>query len=404
MLDFMQPIANVTSRGKRLSLFETNGMQRILLLFLFLVVISLQAQSSKEIVYAGTFSARGSEGIYVYDFERSGSTLQLIQTVNTPESPTFLALHPSGKFLYSVNRGAVAGEKNSGSVSAYSIDQGTGKLTLLNHKSSYGNGPCHISTDQTGKLVFISNYVEGNLVVFPLSPDGSLGECTDSIRFTGKGIHKERQDKPHIHSATPSPDNRFLFVADLGTDRIYSFEINLNAGRLTPAQTPYTEVKPGSGPRHFTFHPDGQHAYLAEELTSSVASFSYQKKTGKLELMEDQVMGLPAGFNGTNTSADIHTDASGKFLMMSNRGHESISLYSIAKNGKIKLLKTVNTEGQKPRNFLVDKKNEFVLVAHQDTDNITLFKWQAKERELTAAGVPVKIPSPVCLKMITIDK
>lgn len=376
-----------------------------LILCLGLVMISLKAQPSKEIVYVGTFSVRGSEGIYVYAFERSSGTLQLIQTVNTLESPTFLTVHPSGKFLYSVNRGAVPGHnKNSGSVSAWSIDQGSGKLTLLNHKPSYGNGPCHISTDQTGKLVFISNYVEGNLVVFPLSADGSLGECADSIRFTGKSIHKERQEKPHIHSATPSPDNRFLFVADLGTDRIYSFEINLNSGHLTPAQKPYTEVKPGSGPRHFTFHPDGKHAYLAEELTSSVASFSWQKKTGNLELTEDQVLALPSGFNGVNSSADIHTDASGKFLMMSNRGHESISLYAIEKNGKIKLLKTVNTEGQKPRNFLVDEKNEFVLVANQDTDNMVLFKWRVKEGELTSTGLQVKVPSPVCLKMLTIGK
>jgi 6-phosphogluconolactonase len=379
-------------------------MQKTLLfLFFFLVVLSVQAQP-KEIVYVGTFSVRGSEGIYVYAFERSTGTLQLIQTMNTLESPTFLALHPSGKFLYSVNRGAVPGQKNSGSVSAWSIDQGSGKLTLLNHKPSYGNGPCHVSTDHTGKLVFISNYVEGNLVVFPLAADGSLGECVDSIRFTGKGIHKERQDKPHIHSATPSPDNRFLFVADLGTDRIYSFEVNLPSGHLTPAQRPYTEVKPGSGPRHFTFHPDGKHAYLAEELTSSVASFAYQKKTGTLELTEDQVMALPSGFNGTNSSADIHTDVSGKFLMMSNRGHESISVYTIEKNGKIKLIKAVNTEGQKPRNFLVDEKNEFVFVAHQDTDNIMLFKWNPKEGELTSTGFQVKVPSPVCLKMLTIGK
>jgi 6-phosphogluconolactonase len=381
-------------------------MQKTLLFLSFIFfhgIISLQAQTSKEIVYVGTFSVRGSEGIYVYAFERSKSTFELIQAVNTLESPTFLTVHPSGKFLYSVNRGPAPGHKNSGSVSAYSIDQQSGKLSLLNHKPSYGNGPCHISTDQTGKLVFISNYAEGNLVVFPLSADGLLGECADSIRFTGKGINQERQDRPHIHSATPSADNRFLFVTDLGTDRIYSFEINAS-GRLTPAPKPYTEVKPGSGPRHFTFHPDGKHAYLAEELTSSVASFSYQKKTGRLELVEDQVMALPPDFKGTNTSADIHTDASGKFLMMSNRGHESISLYTIEKNGRIKLRKTVNTEGAKPRNFLIDEKNEFVFVAHQDTDNIAIFKWQAKEGELIAAGLQVKVPSPVCLKMITINK
>ena len=376
----------------------------LLFLFLIFVIISVQAQAPKEILYVGTFSVRGSEGIYVYAFDRSESAFRLVQAVSTLESPSFLTLHPSGKFLYSVNRGPVPGHKNSGSVSAWSIDQTSGELTLINHKPSYGNGPCHISTDHTGKVVFVSNYTEGNLIVFPLSSDGSLGACTDSVRFTGKGIHKERQDQAHIHSATPSPDNRFLFVADLGTDRIYAFENNVHTSRLTRAQIPYTEVRPGSGPRHFTFHPDGAYAYLAEELTSSVASFLYQKETGRLELIEDQVVALPSDFTGVNASADIHTDRYGKYLMMSNRGHESISLYAIEKDGKLKFQKNVSTEGEKPRNFLVDKKNEFVFVANQDTDNIAIFKWEPENGQLTSTGRHLNVPSPVCLKMLVIDK
>lgn len=376
----------------------------LFLLFFIVVFFRLQAQGSKEFLYVGTFSVRGSEGIYVYAFDRSKNTFEPIQTVTTQESPTFLAVHPSGKFLYSANRGPLPGNKNGGSISAYSIDQESGKLALLNQKPSYGNGPCNIATDKTGKLLFISNYAEGNLIVFQLSADGSLGGCTDSIRFTGKGFHPERQEKPHIHCATPSPDNRFLFVTDLGTDRIYSFKINLDSGKLTPSQKPYTEVKPGSGPRHFTFHPDGNYAYLAEELTSSVAAFSYHKKSGKLELIQDQVAGLPSDFKGTNTSADIHTDLSGKFLMMSNRGHESVSLYRIEKNGTLELLETANSEGVKPRNFVVDARNEFVLIANQDTDNIAIFKWQSEKGKLMFTGQHIKVPSPVCLKMIAIPK
>jgi 6-phosphogluconolactonase len=371
--------------------------------FLFIIAFSVRAQTEKEILYVGTFSVRGSEGIYVYTFERKQRSFQLTQAMNTLESPTFITVHPSGKFLYSVNRGAVPGHKDSGSVSAYSINQENGKLTLLNHKPSYGNGPCHISTDQSGQLVFVSNYASGNLVVFRVSPEGSLEKCTDSIRFSGKGVHKERQEKPHIHSAIPSPDNRFLFVTDLGTDKIYAFEIDIKSGRLTAAQKPYIQVGPGSGPRHFTFHPSGKNAYLAQELTSSVASFSYQKKTGELTLIEDGVSALPADWEGTNTGADIHTDGSGNFLMMSNRGHESISLYSIGRKGRLKLQQVIKTGGAKPRNFLVDEKNEFVFVAHQDSDSISMFEWQANEGKLIPTSFEIKVPSPVCLKMVTIE-
>jgi 6-phosphogluconolactonase len=367
------------------------------------LLITAFAQRGKEIVYAGTFSVRGSEGIYVYELKRKKGTLELLQALKTLESPSFIAIHPSGRFLYSVNRGVVQERKNSGSVSAYAIDPVTGMLTLVNHQSSYGNGPCHISIDRTGKLAFVSNYNEGNLVVFPLGDDGAVGTPSDSIRYSGRGPHEARQEKPHIHSATVSSDNRFLIVADLGTDRVYSYAIDLAAKRLTPAQKPYAEVKPGSGPRHFTFHPNGLHAYLAEELTSTVCAFSYNRATGALEIIQDEVISLPVDFSGDNTSADIHTDPSGKYLFMSNRGHESLALYAIAPDGTIRLKETENTRGKKPRNFLVDHKNQFVFVAHQDTDNIVVFKWDAKKGKITYSGNEVKVPSPVCLQMLRLE-
>ncbi|MBT1696435.1 beta-propeller fold lactonase family protein [Fulvivirgaceae bacterium PWU4] len=372
-------------------------------LLLFCLMFSAFAQRGREIVYAGTFSVRGSEGIYVYELKRKKGTLEHLQTVKTLESPSFIAIHPSGKFLYSVNRGIVQDKKNSGSVSAYAIDAVTGLLTLVNHQPSYGNGPCHISVDQTGKLAFVSNYNEGNLVVFPLGDDGSLGAPSDSIRYSGRGPHETRQEKPHVHSATVSSDNRFLIVCDLGTDRVYSYAIDLAAKRLKPAEKPYVEVKSGSGPRHFAFHPNGLHAYLAEELTSTVCAFSYNRATGALDIIQDEVISLPVDFSGTNTSADIHTDPSGKFLMMSNRGHESLALFSINIDGTIRLKEAVETHGKKPRNFLIDPKNQFVFVAHQDTDNIVIFKWDAKKGKLTYSGNEVKVPSPVCLQALKLE-
>jgi 6-phosphogluconolactonase len=372
-------------------------------ILLLCYIHSAFAQRGREILYAGTFSVRGGEGIYVYEFKRKKGTLKHLQTIKTLESPSFITVHPSGKFLYSVNRGVVADHKKAGSVSAYAIDGATGMLTTLNHRPAYGNGPCHISTDHTGKLAFISNYNEGNLVVFSIAEDGSLGEATDSIRMSGSGINKQRQDKAHVHSATPSPDNRFLLVADLGTDRIYSYAINLTTGKLTPAQQPYVEVKPGAGPRHLSFQPGSAYVYVAEELTSTVGVLSYDRETGALKVIQDQILSLPVNFTAANTSADIHTDPSGKYVMMSNRGHQSLALYQIKPGGTLALRETMNTKGEKPRNFLIDRKNKYVFVAHQDTDNIVVFRWDAKKGKLTDTGFQLKVPSPVCLQMLTLD-
>ncbi|MFZ6011606.1 MAG: lactonase family protein [Bacteroidota bacterium] len=380
-------------------------MRKMIFLLLFLnFCATLFAQQGKEILYVGTFSVRDSEGIYVFQFDRRQGTLQLLQAVKTIESPSFLAIHPSGKFLYSVNRGNIPEQKKSGSVSAYAIDQSSGMLTLLNHKPSYGSGPCHISIDQTGSLTFVSNYTEGTLTVLRLNNDGSLGELADSIRYFGSSVNKERQDKPHIHSATPSPDNRFVFVADLGTDRVYAYKFDINTGKLKPAAKAFVELKPGTGPRHFTFHPNGKYAYVAEELSSSVGVLSYESGNGTLTVIDDRVTSLPHDFKGNNTSADIHTDPSGKFLMLSNRGHDALAMFKIDDKGKLKQIGNQSTPGKRPRNFLIDHNNQYIFVAHQDTDNIVVFHWDPKNGKLTDSGVQEKVPSPVCLKMVTLGK
>lgn len=359
------------------------------------------AQQKKEILYVGTFSVRGSQGIYAFSFDRAKRTLKLLQTVPSLESPSYLTLHPSGKFLYSVNRGRADVADNGGSVSAYGIDPLTGKLSGIGHRSSYGDNPCHITIDNTGKYAFISNY-NGNLVVLQLFDDGLIGSPSDAKKYVGSSVNESRQESPHIHSATISPDNKFLYVADLGTDRIYVYDFNASNGTLAPAKAPEVAVSPGSGPRHFTIHPSGKYAYLAEELTSSVCTFSLNKTTGALTVIQDTVKSLPQNFNGSNTSADIHTDVSGQYLYMSNRGLNALSIFSIAPTGKITLIGQQET-GKTPRNFLVDPKGEFVFVASQDDDTITMYRINSKTGKLVAVGKPVSVPSPVCLKMMTLN-
>ncbi|GAB2572714.1 lactonase family protein [Spirosoma areae] len=357
--------------------------------------MTAQAQSGKEIMYVGTYSVRGSEGVYVFEFDRKAGTMKPLQSVSNAKSPSFLALHPTGKFLYSVNE---AGGAPTG-VSAYAVDQATGKLKFLNDQSSVGRGPCHISVDQTGKTAFVANYGGGSLAVLPINANGTLGAPTDSVQHSGTGPDPERQEKAHVHSVTLAPDNRFVYVADLGTDKLHIYEADVKASKVKPAQMPFATVKPGSGPRHFTFHPNGKFAYLVEELTSAVAVFSRDAKTGALTLLTDNVSTLPADFTGKNTSADIHVDPNGKFLYQSNRGHNSLAIFAISTDGKLTKIGNQSTEGKTPRNFLIDPKGDFVFVANQDSDTITIFRRDQKTGKLTYTGQSVSVPAPVCLIM-----
>ncbi|RRB04032.1 lactonase family protein [Larkinella rosea] len=374
-------------------------MKKLFVVAALLLSFMSRAQSPKEVLYVGTYSTRGSEGVYVLEFDRANGSLKQLQTVSNAKSPSFLAIHPTGKYLYSVNEAAA----NSGGVSSYAIEAKTGKLTMMNQQSSYGRGPCHIAIDQTGKLAFVSNYGGGTFTVLPIQNDGKLGVATDTLKYEGKSAHAQRQEKPHIHSATISPNNRFVYVCDLGTDKVYIYEFDPASGKVKPAATPYVSVSPGSGPRHITIHPNGKFLYLAEELTSSVATFALNSKTGALTLIEDNVKTLPADFTGTNnTSADIHTDPKGRFLYQSNRGYNALAILSIAGDGKPTLIGQQPTEGKTPRNFLIDPKGEYAFAANQDTDNIVVYKVDGKTGKLTPTGNQIKVPAPVCLKLFTV--
>lgn len=354
--------------------------------------------AGQEILYVGTYSLRGSEGVYVYAFDRKTATLRKLQAVSGQKSPSFLAVHPSGKYVYSVNEGAPV----ANGVSAYVVDRSTGQLTAINQESSHGRGPCHISIDQTGKLAFVSNYGGGTFAVLPVKADGSLGAATDSLTYTGTGPNKQRQEKPHIHSAIVSPDNRFVYVSDLGTDKIYSYEIDKAAGKVKPAATPFVSEMPGSGPRHFVFHPNRRFAYGVQELTSTVAVFAVDPKSGALTILEERIPTLPADFTGSNTSADIHIDPKGRFLYQSNRGANVLSIFAIQPDGRLKAVGHQPTMGKTPRNFMIDPKGEFLLAANQDTDSIVIFRIDPKTGLLTQAGEPVSVPAPVCLKLVNL--
>lgn len=361
----------------------------------------LFAQPKKEIVYVGTYSIRDSKGIYVFELNRANGQLKQIQAISGLESPSYVEVHPSSKFLYSVNRGSINGD-SFGSASAYSIDRKTGTLKLINHVSSFGQDPCHISIDKTGRWAFVSNYTEGNLVVLPILHDGSLGAPSDSKKYFGKSINKFRQEQPHIHSAEISADNRYVYVSDLGTDRIYTYSFNSAQGKLDPINKLETSVAAGAGPRHMSLHPNGGFAYSAQELTSTVGVFAIDKSTGQLNIIRDTLRTLPPGTKEVNTSADIHVDPKGKNLYVSNRGFDGITVFSIQPDGTLKLTGHEKTLGKSPRNFLIDRKGRFLWAANENSDNITIFKINPTTGLLINTKLKVKVPSPVCLKQLSL--
>lgn len=370
----------------------------LLLLFLFQTV-QMNAQGGKEIIYAGTFS---EEGLIVLELNRDNHSFSEIQRISDIQSPNFQALHPNHGFLYSVSSQGVSDDDNYGSVAAYNIDANTGKLTFLNIRSAEGMGPCHISIDPLGRYAYVSNYSSGNISVFPILEDGSLGEVVDIVNHEGNSVHS-RQERPHMHSIIPSKDGRFIYASDLGIDKVKIYRVDGETGKLTPAETSFVENVPGSGPRHFIIHPTGDFAYSVEELSSTIAAFTVDSSSGALDQFQRVDM-LPADFEGNNTAADIHISPDGRFLYASNRGHDSLVIYSIHQTtGRLNLAGREPTRGGHPRNFAIDKIGEFVFVANRDDDNIVLFARDHETGHLTYTGTEVNVPRAVCVTQLFLN-
>lgn len=342
-------------------------------------------------LYVGTYSVRGSEGIYSVDLDRKTGALSIAGVARNNQNPTFLALHPSKKYLYAVNEadGGAAG------ASAYTVDKATGTLQLLNQQVTEGAGPCHISIDKSGKLAFVAAYGGGVFTALPIAANGRLGTLVGRFQYAGSNPENSRQNGPHVHSATLSADSKHVYVADLGNDRVYMY--NLVKGKPEANSVPFVTVKKGSGPRHMAMHPNGRFAYLVQELTSSMAVFGRNPKTGALTLIQENIATLPVDFTDKNTSADIHIDGTGTYIYQSNRGHDALAVLKIGADGVPVLIGHVPTGGKKPRNFWLDPRGEFVIAANQDTDNLVVFRRNATTGMLTPTGQELKIPAPVCV-------
>ncbi len=357
---------------------------------------SVPSFSQDPYLFIGTYTNGASKGIYVYRFNTSTGSGTEISTIKA-DNPSYLAISPDGKHIYSADES----EGPAGSVGAYSFDPLTGKLLQLNIQSSMGNGTCYISEDKTQKWVVVANYGSGNLTALPVNSDGSLAPAAQVIQHTGTGINKERQEKAHVHSTIFSPDEKFLYVADLGTDKehIYKFDPQQSVP-LSEANDSFVSVTPGSGPRHIAFLPNGPYLYLISEMAGTVDAFHCDKKTGKLTEFQ-RIRTTAVSFTGDPGSADIHIRPDGKFLYASNRGvSNTLAVFAIEKDGRLTAKQCISVNGKHPRNFVIDPTGHFLLVANRDSDNIVVFAIDPASGLLKATGKELKVPNPVCLKFL----
>jgi 6-phosphogluconolactonase len=353
-----------------------------------------QTPDQKLLVFVGTYTDKtDSKGIYAFEFDAaSGKLTPKGLAAETPD-PSWLVIHPNGKWAYAANESG----KHS-SISAFSIDAKSAKLTLLNQLPALGEDPCHLSFDKTGKFLFAANYTSGNIAVFPILPDGKLGEHTSAVQDAGAlGPNKERQEGPHAHWIESSPDNRFVFVADLGLDAILSYRFDATKGMLTPNKPFFRPLAAGAGPRHAAFSPDGDYFYVLSEINSTVTTFAYAPDHGVFGYLGVVPM-LPINFEGRNEAAEIVIHPRGKWLFASNRGKDSMAVFSVVPaTGKLKADGDYLTGGKEPRHFAIDPTGQFLLAENQNSNSIVVFRINSETGALSQASITEGVPSPVCL-------
>jgi 6-phosphogluconolactonase len=369
-------------------------------LWMTMVVGSLRAEESIT-VYLGTYTGRGSEGIYRARLDRATGKITLAGVTRGVSNPSFLAIHPNGKFLYSVSEVDTQEGKKTGGVSALSIDPTTRELTLLNQQESGGGGPCHVSIDATGKTVLVANYGAGSVASLPIDADGRLRPAASVVQHQGKSVNQQRQGGPHAHSIHVDPTNRFAVAADLGVDKIYVYRLEPAAGTITPHEPPSLSTPAGGGPRHFAFHPNGGWAYANNELTSTVLAMTWDASQGKLEILQSLSTLPTAELDLGNTTAEVAVHPSGEYVYVSNRGNDSIAIFRVdTKSGRLEAKGHTKTGGKTPRNFGIDPSGRFLLAANQDSDSVVVFSIDRATGGLRPTGSSISVSMPVCVKFL----
>jgi 6-phosphogluconolactonase len=361
-------------------------------------------KGSKSIVYIGTFKGDTSKGIYAWRFDSESGAMEPLGLMAEASRPLFLALHPNRRFLYAVSRPSPVERTHQGVVLAYSIDSHSGKLTALNSLPSGGIDPAYISVDKTGHNVLVANYGsnsgQGAVAVFPIKKDGSLAETSESIHYTGKGVHPQRQQGPHSHAIDAAPDNHFVIVTDLGLDMLFVYRFDAGEGRLWANNPPLATLPPGAGPRHIVFHPSSRWLYVVNEIQSTITTFAYGARAGTLTHLQT-ISTLPKEFSGASSAAEIRLHPNRKFLYGLNRGHDSVASYAIdPKTGMLTLLELVSTQGKTASNFNIDPSGSWLIAANQGSDSLVVFRLDQNSGKLQATGKSFQVGTPSCVSFL----
>ena len=352
-------------------------------------------------VYVGTYTSEKSKGIYLFRLQTDhATTLAPLGVAAETPNPSFLEIDARRLLLFAVNEIDQFDGEPGGAVTAFSIDRTTGKLTPLNQQPSMGSGPCHLVLDKQRRHLLVANYNSGSVSVVPVGADGRLGPPSDVVQHSGSSANPDRQKGPHAHCVTMESGNRFAFVCDLGLDKVMIYRFDAERGKLTPHDPPFAAIKPGSGPRHMVFRPDGRVAYVFNEMSSTVNAFSYAAGSGVLKEIQT-IATLPAYFTGDSTAAEIDVHPSGRWLYVSNRGHDTVVLFSIdSSTGTLTLVEEQVTRGATPRHFGIDPSGRHFAVGNQNSDTILIAEIDGDNGRLKPSGALASAPTPVCIKFL----
>jgi 6-phosphogluconolactonase len=382
----------------------TSSIWRVLATAFLAVLLGLPATAAdaggKLWMFVGTYTRpNGSQGIYRCELDLATGKLSTPQLAAEAKNPSFLAIHPSGKFLYAVGEHSDLDGKTSGGVSGFTLDPQAGTLKALNKRSSGGAGPCHLVVDRAGTTVLVANYNSGSIATLAVADDGTLSGPVTTIQHSGKGKDPRRQEGPHAHSINLDAANHFAAAADLGLDKVFVYRFNPSTHALAANDPAALALEPGAGPRHFAFHPDGKRAYVINELNSTLTACTYDPDRGVLTAKQT-ISTLPAGFRGNNSTAEVVVHPSGKFVYGSNRGHNSIAAFAVEADGSLKPVGHEPTQGRTPRNFNIDPTGTYLIAANQESNNLVVFRIDPQTGTLSPTGHKVEVGMPVCVKFL----